>query len=243
MIWWPKVWSKASLKSILFFRRGLSGKPRDFNWHNVIGFWSAIPLAFVVASGATISYPWASDLLYRMAGTEPPPRPPAPAAPGSPTPASAPRAERPKIAPVSFIGLDPILRASEARVPEWRTLTIRFTTPDAPVTVGVDTSTGAQRPDLRSTLTFERATAALTREETYASQTRGRQWRTWARWIHTGEAFGIPGQTIAGLVSFGAVVLAWTGVALSWRRFRAWRARRRQPAIEPVAADAAVGAA
>jgi hypothetical protein len=37
---------------------------------------------------------------------------------------------------------------------------------------------------------------------------------------------GLPGQTIAGLVSAGAVVLGWTGFALAWRRFRAWLARR-----------------
>ena len=43
---------------------------------------------------------------------------------------------------------------------------------------------------------------------------------------HTGEVLGIPGQTIAGLVSLGGCFLFYTGIALSWRRFRAWRARR-----------------
>ncbi|MBP6703938.1 MAG: PepSY domain-containing protein, partial [Vicinamibacteria bacterium] len=63
------------------------------------------------------------------------------------------------------------------------------------------------------------------RHETYASQNAGRKLRSWARWVHTGEAFGVAGQTIAGLASAIAVILAWTGVALSWRRFRAFRAR------------------
>ena len=34
------------------FQGGLRGKARDFNWHNVIGIWSAVPLAFVVASAS-----------------------------------------------------------------------------------------------------------------------------------------------------------------------------------------------
>ena len=50
------------------FRRGLRGKARDFNWHNVIGFWSCAPLVIVVASGVVISYPWATNLVYRVVG-------------------------------------------------------------------------------------------------------------------------------------------------------------------------------
>ena len=55
-----------------WFRRGLPGKARDFNWHNVIGIWSAVPLAIVVAGAVPISYPWASNLVYRVVGEEPP---------------------------------------------------------------------------------------------------------------------------------------------------------------------------
>jgi uncharacterized iron-regulated membrane protein len=61
------------------------------------------------------------------------------------------------------------------------------------------------------------------------------------RFAHTGEVLGIAGQTIAGLVSAGAVVMVWTGLALTWRRFRSWvgRARdsrvpARQPSFAPV---------
>ncbi len=49
------------------------------------------------------------------------------------------------------------------------------------------------------------------------------------RFAHTGEVLGIPGQTIAGLVTFGGAVLVWTGIALALRRFRAWLRRRRRP--------------
>ena len=50
-----------------------AGKARDFNRHNVIGFWGAIPLFLIVLSGVVISYPWASDLVYSLAGENPPP--------------------------------------------------------------------------------------------------------------------------------------------------------------------------
>ena len=62
------------LRNVTMFNWDLRGKARDFNWHNTIGFWSAIPLFFVVLGATVISYPWASDLAYRVVGEAPPPR-------------------------------------------------------------------------------------------------------------------------------------------------------------------------
>jgi uncharacterized iron-regulated membrane protein len=60
----------------MWFRRGLRGKPRDFNWHNTVGLWSAPILIVLTTTGMVISYPWASNLVYTLTGS---PRP-APAA-------------------------------------------------------------------------------------------------------------------------------------------------------------------
>ena len=38
------------------------------------------------------------------------------------------------------------------------------------------------------------------------------------RRLHTGELYGIAGQTIAGIVSLIACIMVWTGIALAWRR-------------------------
>ena len=63
--------------------------------------------------------------------------------------------------------------------------------------------------------------------------TLGRRLRMVLRFAHTGEVVGIVGQTIAGVVSAGASVLVYTGLALSWRRFRSWQVRRRsQESVE-----------
>ena len=40
------------------------------------------------------------------------------------------------------------------------------------------------------------------------------------RGLHTGEALGFAGQTVAGLASLGGCFLVWTGFAMAWRRFR-----------------------
>ena len=41
-LWWPRTWTWSQVRGVTWFRRRLSGKSRDFNWHNVIGFWSAV---------------------------------------------------------------------------------------------------------------------------------------------------------------------------------------------------------
>ena len=75
-LWWPKQWTWRHVSAVTLFRSGLSGKARDFNWHNVIGFWCAPILVILTASGMVISYTWASNLVYTVTGS---PRP-APAA-------------------------------------------------------------------------------------------------------------------------------------------------------------------
>ena len=41
-LWIPRKWSWQSIRAVTAFRGGLSGRARDFNWHNVIG--SGVPL-------------------------------------------------------------------------------------------------------------------------------------------------------------------------------------------------------
>ena len=51
-----------------------------------------------------------------------------------------------------------------------------------------------------------------------------------ASFAHTGEVYGIVGQTAAGVASLGGAVLVYTGIALSLRRFAAWRRRQTRAA-------------
>ena len=71
-LWLPRIWRWRQVRAIVWFRGGLRGKARDFNWHNAIGIWSAVPLFLVVISALPISFPWASNLVYRLAGEAPP---------------------------------------------------------------------------------------------------------------------------------------------------------------------------
>jgi uncharacterized iron-regulated membrane protein len=265
-LWWPRNWTRAVVRHVIWFRRGLSPKARDFNWHNAIGFWSAVPLFVVVLSGVVISYPWASDLVYRVVGeSPPPPRPPAGAPGAGPQAAGGPGARGGEArggserggsgrggaerggesAPVSLAGIDPLAAKAERQVSGWRSITLTIPEKaDAPVSFNIDRGDGGQ-PQKRATLALVRGTGAVDKWEPFAETSRGRQLRSILRFAHTGEVLGIVGQTIAGLVTLGAVVLVWTGIALTLRRFNAWRNRRGgRPATakKPVEREEAVAA-
>lgn len=252
-LWFPRNWTRRAFRNVAWFRRGLTPRARDFNWHHVIGFWSAVPLFVIVLSGVVISYPWASDLVYRVVGDTPPP----PAAPGGPSAAARPGGERGGAAggasatvrpagerasgagrggegrggdakpPVSMEGVGALAVRAERQVEGWRTITLTLPKEaDEPLAFAIDRGDGGQ-PQKRATLSLDRHTGEVVKWEPFAEQKPGRRLRSILRFAHTGEVLGIPGQTLAGIVSLGAVFLVWTGLALTWRRYRNWRAPRR----------------
>jgi uncharacterized iron-regulated membrane protein len=225
-LWIPRIRNRRQVRNVAWFRRGLLGKARDFNWHNVIGLWTAVPLFLVVVTAATLSYPWASNLLYRLVGEEPPP-----ARSGAGGGPERPRGAGGEEESVSLEGLGELWAMAETRVPGWKSLSLRLPEdPQAPVTFTILRGQRG-RPDLRAQLTLER-TGEVESWEPYSQQSPGRRLRSWARWIHTGEAGGVIGQTVAGAAAGGAAMLVWTGLALAWRRFFS-RKRAPQAAAAP----------
>jgi uncharacterized iron-regulated membrane protein len=93
------------------------------------------------------------------------------------------------------------------------------------VSMTVDTGNGGQ-PQKRETLLIETATGQIKKRERYEDGSAGRRLRTWSRFTHTGEYYGVIGQTIAGGASLAGAMLVWTGLSLSLRRWTAWRRRR-----------------
>jgi uncharacterized iron-regulated membrane protein len=122
---------------------------------------------------------------------------------------------------------------AQAQVPGWQTITFRLPPGDGPVSFSIDTGRGAIRPDRRAQLVVARD-GAVVRFEDYGRQSPARRVRGWLRFIHTGEAFGLAGQTVAGLASAGGALLVWTGFALAWRRLVAWWRRSPRRVDTPV---------
>ena len=148
------------MRPIMWFRGGLAGKARDFNWHNAIGLWSSIPLAIIVAGGIVLSYSWANNLLYRLTRTQ------------------MPKFERPENAKKgeaspAWQGLDAWIARAQARMPDWRNISVR-NVPSRTVSLSVDSGTGGQ-PQKRATLTHDRVTGSEVKWETFADYNLGFQ--------------------------------------------------------------------
>ena len=223
-LWWPRNWNLKSLRNVMWFRRGLPSKARDFNWHNTIGFWSAAPLFIVVLSAVVISYTWAGNLVYRVVGETPP----APRA-NQPAPTLSSNSGKPGLNNLNAAWL-----RAEQQVGDWRSISLQLPSSEsAPLTFNIDRGNGGQ-PQKRGQLVLDRASGEVVRWEPFSANSRGRQLRSILRFAHTGEVAGILGQTIAGLVSLGASVLVITGLALATRRLRAWLGKRAKPAVADI---------
>jgi uncharacterized iron-regulated membrane protein len=115
--------------------------------------------------------------------------------------------------------LDTLVARAIAESPDdWKRLNVTLPTEsDAIARIEVDRGNGAQAHK-RHTLSLERSTGAIVAVQTFADTPESQRLRGIARFLHTGEVLGFWGQTLAGLVSFAALFMVWTGFALSWRR-------------------------
>jgi uncharacterized iron-regulated membrane protein len=220
-LWIPKRWSTVAIRRVSWFRRGLRGRARDWSWHHVLGIWCFPVLIVLSASGVVMSYRWANDAVFRLAGSPPPP-------PGRP--------QGPKVEPpgdgAAALPLQRIAGLAMERVPTWRELTVRLDPQDGrkPGPVQLTVRERDARPRFAAVqLWADPFTGKFLREERYGHLSPGRKARVWMRFLHTGEAFGGAGQLVAGLSSLGAAVLVWTGLALALRRLA--RSLRARPAI------------
>jgi uncharacterized iron-regulated membrane protein len=213
VIWIPKRWTKQGVKVITTFQRQLKGRARDWNWHNVLGIWFALPLLVITSTGLVIGYPWANNLVFRLAGEEPPPQKGKGPPPGGPASAA-----------IVTTGWNAAFATVQSQSPGWQSIQFQFPQGNAKEGVFQVFNSHRGRPDLRQVVTVDLASGEVRKTERFEDQSAGRRWRTWIRWIHTGEAGGCAGQLLAALSAMAAIVLVWTGLALAWRRWRRSRA-------------------
>ncbi|MGB0661137.1 MAG: PepSY-associated TM helix domain-containing protein [Mangrovicoccus sp.] len=212
-LWLPRIWRWSQLKIRLWFRAGLpTVQARDNNWHHVLAFWSVIPLFLIILSGVVISYPWASGMIYSLTGEEAPKGRPAPM-----------RIELPQglaeaqLAPGAS-ELGPLLaEAGQELAPNWRRVTLILPQAEAAaVMVTFDSGNGQQTGRQLPVVVDRNSGAVMALERPEASP--ASEWRRYFRFVHTGQVYGIWGQTIAGLASLISLVLVYTGISAGLRR-------------------------
>lgn len=220
-IWFPRQLVWRQMKPVMWFRRGISGKARDFNWHNTIGFWTSLVLIVLTLTGIVISYQWAGNLVYTLTGNEVP-APQQQAAPGG-----GQQGEQAYVWPEN---LGPAWTAATRQSPTWKSISLKLPIAKDAAVFTIDEGIYWNIFG-RSTLTVDMATAAPAKWEPYGALNSGRQLRTWFRFTHTGESGGLIGQFIGFIACIGGAFLVYTGISLVIRRFSRWLRKRGKTAI------------
>ncbi|WP_171060817.1 PepSY domain-containing protein [Poseidonocella sp. HB161398] len=213
-LWLPRVMRWSQFRIRLLLRRGLpTAQARHFSWHHVFGAWALVPLFVIALSGVVISYPWASRLVYAAYGET------APAGRGGPGGGALPgdlageALTEDRALPASAL-----LAAAGTLAPGWKTAAIALPEDGARyVTVAMDRGNGRQAAK-RETLILDRATGAALGHSGIEAQSPASRARGWFRFVHTGEVYGLAGQTIGAAACLAAMVLVYTGLSLGLRR-------------------------
>ncbi len=219
-IWMPRNLNWGAIKPVMWFRGGLRGKARNFNWHNVIGFWSSLVLIILTLTATVISYQWASNLLYTLTGNEVPQQ--------QQQGQQQTQTEQPYAWPEN---LNELWTAAETQARSGKSISLRLPLAKEAAVFTIDEGIYWNIFG-RSTLTVDAKTATVTKWEPYGEQNAARQIRSWFRFTHTGETGGIAGQFVGFVACIGGAFLVWTGFSLAFRRLAHWLRRRfKAPAV------------
>ncbi|WP_373235412.1 PepSY-associated TM helix domain-containing protein [Cohaesibacter celericrescens] len=220
-LWLPRRWKWPFIKQkIVFIRKAPTSKARDYNWHHVFSFWVLIPLIAVVGSGVVLSYQWANTLVFQAAGLS------VQQGRGMGKGMGKGMWARSTEAPDSALATDQLVTYQKifekARDVEAGWQVISFVLPNSEkaktIDIVIDTGNGKQAT-AQQTVTYSRETGNVVKikgPDEMATPTQSL--RRYIRFLHTGEVYGVIGQTLAGIASLATLFMVWTGFALAWRR-------------------------
>ena len=220
-LWLPKRFNRKSLKSHLFFKKYFKNRhAKHYNWHHVLGIWAILPLFIIVITATVFHFHWANEILYG-AYSETPPGP------------------RQKRVPVDLINGQQTYEklfnvakqhAADNGASDWHSMWLEFGREVGNTRFYIDRTLG-NNYDMAYALYLSNDTAEVIRVKRGSDWSNGDQAWGVARFLHTGEYFGLIGQTIAGLSSLAACFLVYTGFTLSWRRLMRPLKRRKKSQI------------
>jgi len=207
-LWLPKRFNRSAFKHAFWLpKRYQNTQHRHRQWHLVFGIW-CLPALFVIALTATLfHFTWANEALYGAFGE------------------TVPQREQHEevtrldadVIPYEVLFQRAVHHAKHNQFTDWYSMWLEIGEELNEARFYIDKSIG-HRQELAYSLYFDTRSGDISKVLRKSDWSRGGQaWGT-ARFLHTGEYFGVIGQTIAGLVSLIACILVYTGMLLAWRR-------------------------
>ncbi|WP_440874167.1 PepSY-associated TM helix domain-containing protein [Thalassotalea sp. PLHSN55] len=203
-LWLPNRFNKRAFKKQLKLSKSHNNKQaRNYQWHNVFGFYMAPILIVLAVTAVFFSYKWPGELLKQYATTPE-------QSLGQPVKLQS---------QVKVKSTDQHLSMLQQRFPLWQTMSYQYPVADTRTQIfTLDMGNGGE-PHKRFSVSVDKITSAIVEQQDFEQLSSYRKIRSYIRFLHTGEVFGLVGQTVAGLASLLACLLVYTGVMLSWRRW------------------------
>ncbi|MEI6895069.1 MAG: PepSY-associated TM helix domain-containing protein [Colwellia sp.] len=210
-LWLPKRFRSKAFKQRLILSGNYPSKSaRNSQWHNVFSFYMAPVLFVLVVTAFFFSFKWPANTLKEMVSTES-------ISLAKPVEVSAQQASQ-------HLSIKQQLVKVKALYPQWQSIQFSLdasleSTPTNSKIYQVDKGNGGE-PQKRLKVLLNASTGEIIQELNFDQLSTYSKLRGYIRFLHTGEVYGLIGQTIAGIASLLACLLVYTGVMLSWRRWR-----------------------
>lgn len=202
-LWLPKRFKYRAFKQKLTLSNDHSTtKARNYQWHNVFGIYMA-PILFVIAFTAIFfSFKWPGELLKANVSAQSISLP------------------KPVETTQEVLSIDNQISKLVQQFPQWQTISFDLSEKATNLQhFSVDNGNGGE-PQKRISVAVDTLTGDIVEQQGFEQLSEYRKARSYIRFLHTGEAFGLLGQTLAGLASLLACLLVYTGVMLSWNRWK-----------------------
>ncbi|QBG35602.1 PepSY-associated TM helix domain-containing protein [Litorilituus sediminis] len=212
-LWLPNRFkAKAFKQKLTLTSKHNSVKARDYNWHNVFGFYMAPILFVVIATAFFFSFKWPGQTLKDYLSTD-----------ASKISQGQVLSEQ---ALNNQLSHQQVFELVTAEYSNWQTIRLSLADLNKDIQVfQVDNGNGGE-PQKRLSVAINSLLGEIVDQQSFQQLSTYRQARSYIRFLHTGEALGLVGQTLAGIASLLACLLVYTGVMLSWRRWQASKAAK-----------------
>lgn len=213
-LWLPINFNKRAFKQKLILTKDHpSTQARDYQWHNTFGIYMAPILIVVIFTAFFFSFKWPGETLKSYVSSETKALPQAQALKSEELPQQ--------------LSIQALFNKLDSTNPDWQSMSFSLSkTPQSIQTFDVDMGNGGE-PQKRKTVLLNTLNGEIVAEQSFDDNSTYRKVRSYIRFLHTGEMYGLIGQTLAGLASLLACLLVYTGIAMSLRRWQ--RSRIKTP--------------
>ena len=209
-LWLPTKFKKKAFKQkLILTKKHKNNQARNYQWHNTFGFYMAPLLIVITFTAFFFSFKWPGNTLKTYVSTQDKELPKAEALTNKNN--------------TQQLSMQTLLNTINLNNPNWQNISLSLAkVPQSIQMFQVDMGNGGE-PQKRKNVLVNTTNGRIIAEQGFDDYSTYRKVRSYIRFLHTGEIYGLTGQTLAGIASLLACLLVYTSIAMSltrWKRSR-----------------------